>query len=77
MRLTEKLFTGVAAALVVLATMPAHAQTSTQAQAVLLPPSTTYTNPLALNDPKTGPVVSCPDPAVIKQNQGSSNPHHS
>ena len=73
MRLTEKLFTGVAAALVVLASMPAHAQTSTQEQAVLLPPSTTYTNPLALNDPKTGPVVSCPDPAVMKQNQGSSN----
>jgi arabinan endo-1,5-alpha-L-arabinosidase len=29
--------------------------------------SRTYTNPLSLKDPKTGPVVSCPDPAIIKQ----------
>jgi arabinan endo-1,5-alpha-L-arabinosidase len=27
----------------------------------------TYTNPLTLTDPATGPVVSCPDPAIIKQ----------
>jgi len=74
MRLTEKLFTRLAAALFVLASMPAHPQTSTQAQeAFQLPLSTTYTNPLSLSDPKTGSVVSCPDPAVIKQNQGSSN----
>ncbi len=25
-----------------------------------------YTNPLAVNDPATGPVISCPDPATIK-----------
>ena len=36
----------------------------------MVPPSTTYTNPLSLNDPKTGPAVSCPDPAIIKQNRG-------
>lgn len=28
-----------------------------------------HTNPLAISDPKTGPVVSCPDPAIIKQSQ--------
>ena len=27
----------------------------------------TYRNPLSLNDPKTGPAVSCPDPAIIKE----------
>ncbi len=27
----------------------------------------TYTNPLSLYDPKTGPAISCPDPAIIKQ----------
>ena len=27
----------------------------------------TYTNPLSLNDPATGPAISCPDPATIKQ----------
>jgi arabinan endo-1,5-alpha-L-arabinosidase len=74
MRLTEKIFTRLAAALFVLASMSAHPQTSTQAQeAFHFALSTTYTNPLSLSDPKTGPVVSCPDPAVIKQNQGRSN----
>lgn len=29
--------------------------------------SSTYTNPLTLIDPKTGPAISCPDPAIIKQ----------
>lgn len=28
---------------------------------------TTYTNPLSLTDPVTGPAVSCPDPAIMKQ----------
>ncbi len=28
---------------------------------------TTYTNPLTLTDPVTGPAVSCPDPAIMKQ----------
>jgi arabinan endo-1,5-alpha-L-arabinosidase len=27
----------------------------------------TYTNPLSLYDPATGPVISCPDPAIIKE----------
>ncbi|MBV9766557.1 MAG: family 43 glycosylhydrolase, partial [Acidobacteriaceae bacterium] len=31
--------------------------------------STTYQNPLSLYDPKTGPAVSCPDPAIFKQNR--------
>jgi arabinan endo-1,5-alpha-L-arabinosidase len=74
MRMSEKIFTRLAAALFVLASMPAHPQTSTQGQeAFQLRLSTTYTNPLSLSDRKTGPVVSCPDPAVIKQNQGRSN----
>ncbi|HLH05118.1 MAG TPA: family 43 glycosylhydrolase [Bryobacteraceae bacterium] len=30
-------------------------------------PASTYTNPLLLNDPKTGPAVSCPDPAITKE----------
>ncbi len=43
-------------------------QVSTQAdEASRLRRSTTYQNPLSLNDPKTGPAVSCPDPAIIKQ----------
>ena len=67
MRLTERIFIGFSAALLVLAATQTPAQTSQ------LSPASTYTNPLSLNDPKTGPVVSCPDPAVIKQNQGSSN----
>ncbi len=36
-----------------------------------LPISTTYTNPLSLYDAKTGPAVSCPDPAIIKESEGS------
>ncbi|MGA8027475.1 MAG: family 43 glycosylhydrolase [Bryobacteraceae bacterium] len=36
-------------------------------EASQLPWSTHYQNPLSLYDPKTGPVVSCPDPAMIKQ----------
>ena len=35
--------------------------------AAQLPASSTYKNPLVLKDPKTGPAVSCPDPARIKQ----------
>jgi arabinan endo-1,5-alpha-L-arabinosidase len=33
----------------------------------LYPYPTTYTNPLSLEDPVTGPAVSCPDPAIIKE----------
>ncbi len=33
----------------------------------LLSYPTTYTNPLSLTDPFSGPAVSCPDPAIIKQ----------
>lgn len=33
----------------------------------LIPFPRTYTNPLSLYDPATGPAVSCPDPAIIKQ----------
>ena len=64
----EKILAGLAAAVFVLSSMPADTQTSTQAP---VPPSTIYTNPLSLFDPKTGPAVSCPDPAIIKQNHGA------
>lgn len=40
-------------------------------QVASLPFSTTYTNPLSLYDPKTGPAVSCPDPAIIKEFEDS------
>jgi arabinan endo-1,5-alpha-L-arabinosidase len=30
------------------------------------PASAAYSNPLSLNDPATGPVISCPDPAILK-----------
>ena len=69
MRPAKKIFPGLAAAVLVLFSIPARAQTSAQAQqAFAVPRSTTYTNPLSLNDPKTGPAVSCPDPAIIKRN---------
>lgn len=32
-----------------------------------------YTNPLTLTDVRTGPVVSCPDPAIISETKGSLN----
>jgi arabinan endo-1,5-alpha-L-arabinosidase len=71
MRLTEKIFAGLAAAVLILFSIPARAQTSAlPQQAFAVPRSTTYTNPLSLNDPKTGPAVSCPDPAIINQNHG-------
>ncbi len=34
-----------------------------------LPWSTTYVNPLSLYDTQTGPAVSCPDPAIIKESE--------
>ena len=38
------------------------------AQQILQPAfESTYRNPLSLNDPLTGPAVSCPDPATIKE----------
>src|ERR1700730_8793467 len=71
MNLTEKIFAGLAAVVFVFCFTPTRAQTSAQArQAFLVPRATTYTNPLSLNDPKTGPAVSCPDPAIIQQNHG-------
>ncbi|GAC1356516.1 MAG: hypothetical protein NVSMB3_02810 [Acidobacteriaceae bacterium] len=36
-------------------------------QAQQLRPTTEYTNPLTLMDPVTGPGVSCPDPAIMKE----------
>jgi arabinan endo-1,5-alpha-L-arabinosidase len=67
----QKVFAGLAAIVFILCSMPTHSQTSIQMQdALLLPPSTTYTNPLSLYDLKTGPVVSCPDPAITNQNNG-------
>ena len=46
----------------------AFAQSSTQGEQVLRTsfPSR-YVNPLTLTDPATGPAVSCPDPAILKQ----------
>ncbi len=31
--------------------------------------TSSFRNPLSLNDPRTGPAVSCPDPAILKQQQ--------
>jgi arabinan endo-1,5-alpha-L-arabinosidase len=33
----------------------------------------TYTNPLSVNDPATGKVYNCPDPAVIKSQSGTTD----
>ncbi|HZU25989.1 MAG TPA: family 43 glycosylhydrolase [Bryobacteraceae bacterium] len=32
-----------------------------------------YRNPLTLTDPKTGPAMSCPDPAIIRQHSASAD----
>lgn len=53
---------------------PGFCQTSTQAQQAFgVPFATTYANPLSLYDPKTGPAVSCPDPAIIKRKNSGYN----
>ena len=44
-----------------------QAQTSEATQVMNLNLPKRYTNPLTLTDPNSGPVVSCPDPAIIKQ----------
>ncbi len=59
-----------AALAMLLIALPAFAQESTPAEAshvINYSWPSTYTNPLSLYDPKTGPVVSCPDPAIIRQ----------
>lgn len=67
----QKVFVALAAIVCIICSVPTHSQTSIQMQeALVLRPSTTYTNPLSLYDLKTGPVVSCPDPAIINQNNG-------
>ena len=69
MRSTERIFAVLGAAAFAVCSLPARAQSPVQAQrALLVRPSTTYTNPLSLFDPKTGPALSCPDPAIINQN---------
>ena len=46
----------------------AHAQTAAEfKKARELPLFPSFKNPLALNDPATGPGVSCPDPAVMSE----------
>jgi len=70
MRSTERIFAVLGAAAFAVCSLPARAQSPVQAQrALLVRPSTTYTNPLSLFDPKTGPALSCPDPAIINQNR--------
>ena len=42
-------------------------------EAFQVPPSHRYRNPLSIDDPKTGSVVSCPDPAIVKQPKAGYN----
>src|SRR5579872_3106536 len=70
MRSSQNVFTLLAAAMFVLCSISTYGQSSIQPQNLLFPSSSTYTNPLSLYDLKTGPVVSCPDPAIINQNSG-------
>ncbi len=57
---------GISLALLV-ASVASAAQTQNDLNAASqLPVSGVYRNPLSLHDPKTGPAVSCPDPAIAK-----------